>query len=109
MESNPSYATSVQTDASGNWQHVIPNNLSAGIHHVIVQDEQGNEQTLLLYVDRASSTTSATIHTKSKTIHSDQLSFAMVGLIIGLGLALFGFFIRSLILKGKVTTSPKRK
>ena len=109
MESNPSYTTSVQTDASGNWQHVIPNTLSTGTHHIIVQDEEGNEQAMVIEVGRSSSATSSIIPTKASSIHSNQFPLILVGPGACLGLVIVGFFIYRLILKGKVNNQPKRK
>lgn len=106
---NPSYVTSVQADASGNWQHTIPNTLPPGTHHVIVQDEEGNEQRFSFEVDRSSSTASFTIPTDPKSIPGNLPPFGMIVSLIVLGIVLVGFMVKRLILKVKITNAPKRK
>ena len=46
----PSFVTSVRSNADGEWLQGIENQLSPGMHRVVAIDEQGNQDQALLYV-----------------------------------------------------------
>ena len=53
MPETPILEANVITDLDGNWEFDIPENLSPGAHEVFINDEFGNEESILIFVEQA--------------------------------------------------------
>jgi|GEM_PF-4612777 len=93
MEILPQFASTTRVDDQGNWSFETPASVTPGFHQVIIQDDEGNEESFPLYIAEGEKIFVVDKQTETvwldrvQTIFPPAFAYAFVGLTVLLILA----------------------